>query len=58
MEDIEKTILNLEEERILKKSLFDFVIRVANPDAKRTTGEVAVLPAVAKLVIDYFVEKF
>ena len=51
----ELTVLNQDEEEKLKRALFDFVIRVADSSNQRLPEEISTLPAVSKLILEYFV---
>ena len=53
--DNELTILNKKEEEMLKHTLFDFVIRVADSSNNRLPEEIQALPAVAKVILEHFV---
>lgn len=53
--DNKLTVLNVDEEEKLKCALFDFVLRVSDKSNDRLPEEIHALPAVAKLILEYFV---
>lgn len=54
---MEVTKLSKDEEEKIKKSLFDFVIRVSSGDSTRQ-GELSILPEMTNVLLYYFSEGY